>query len=99
MFMPQEASLRTIYSYYLATVNVNPEGDVNLSDELNLQGLGTALQLSFVASTIPFQNALGISQVTLFILNWPYWSRLRPCLGIYLLEIATTQFLFGHSHR
>ncbi|TGZ77404.1 mitochondrial carrier [Ascodesmis nigricans] len=40
MFIPQEASLKTIYSYYLATVNVNPEGDVNLSDELNLQGLG-----------------------------------------------------------
>ncbi|KAL7271075.1 hypothetical protein RUND412_006192 [Rhizina undulata] len=44
MFMPQdsrqEATLRTIYSYYLSTVNVNPEGDVSLSDEINLQGLG-----------------------------------------------------------
>lgn len=48
LFMPQEASLRTIYSYYLATVNVNPEGDVNLSDELNLKGLGEYLYFSFV---------------------------------------------------
>ncbi|KAI5795556.1 mitochondrial carrier domain-containing protein [Geopyxis carbonaria] len=40
MFMPQGASMKTIYSYYLSTVNVNPEGDVNLSDGLNMQGLG-----------------------------------------------------------
>ena len=42
MFMPQEATLRTIYSYYLSAVNVNPEGDVSLSDEMNLLGLGIA---------------------------------------------------------
>jgi solute carrier family 25 (mitochondrial phosphate transporter), member 23/24/25/41 len=40
MFMPQGASLKTIYSYYLSTVNVNPEGDATLSDEINLLGLG-----------------------------------------------------------
>ncbi|CAZ85743.1 unnamed protein product [Tuber melanosporum] len=40
MFMPHEASLKTIYSYYLSTVNVNPEGDVSLSDEINHLGLG-----------------------------------------------------------
>ncbi|KAH0605505.1 uncharacterized protein H6S33_004727 [Morchella sextelata] len=40
MFMPKEATLHTIYSYYLSTVSVNPEGDVNLSDEINLKGLG-----------------------------------------------------------
>lgn len=41
MFMPNpETSIRTIYSYYLSTVNVNPEGDALLSDEINLQGLG-----------------------------------------------------------
>ncbi|KAF8461361.1 mitochondrial carrier domain-containing protein [Kalaharituber pfeilii] len=41
MFMPNsEASIHTIYSYYLSTVNVNPEGDALLSNEINLQGLG-----------------------------------------------------------
>ena len=44
MFMPQEASLKTIYSYYLSTVTVNPEGDVSLSDETNHKGLGTNLR-------------------------------------------------------
>lgn len=34
-------SLKMIYSYYLSTVNVNPEGDVVLSDEVNLKGLGS----------------------------------------------------------
>jgi hypothetical protein len=53
--MPHEASLRTIYSYYLSTVNVNPEGDVNLSDELNLQGLGN-LQFSLVIPVKPIQK-------------------------------------------
>lgn len=43
MFMPREATLRTIYSYYLSTVNVNPEGDVNLSAEINLKGLGKSV--------------------------------------------------------
>jgi hypothetical protein len=40
MFMPQEATLKTIYSYYLSAVSVNPEGDVSLSDEMNPLGLG-----------------------------------------------------------
>lgn len=41
MFMPHpETSMKTIYSYYLSTVNVGPEGDAILSDELSLQGLG-----------------------------------------------------------
>ncbi|RPA87951.1 mitochondrial carrier [Ascobolus immersus RN42] len=41
IFMPhRDQNLRTIYSYYLSTVNVNPEGDVVLSDEINLRGLG-----------------------------------------------------------
>lgn len=43
MFMPREATLRTIYSYYLSTVNINPEGDVNLSAEINLKGLGKSV--------------------------------------------------------
>lgn len=43
MFMPREATLKTIYSYYLSTVNVNPEGDVNLSAEINLKGLGKSV--------------------------------------------------------
>ncbi|KAL0634004.1 hypothetical protein Q9L58_007105 [Maublancomyces gigas] len=40
MFMPREATLHTIYSYYLSSVKVNPEGDVNLSAEVSLGGLG-----------------------------------------------------------
>lgn len=41
IFMPpRNTNLRTIYSYYLSTVNVNPEGDVDLSNEINLRGLG-----------------------------------------------------------
>lgn len=45
MFMSNpETSMHTIYSYYLSTVNVGPEGDALLSDEMNLQGIG----LSFV---------------------------------------------------
>lgn len=43
MFMPREATLHTIYSYYLSTVNINPEGDVNLSAEINLKGLGKSV--------------------------------------------------------
>lgn len=43
MFMPREATLHTIYSYYLSTVSVNPEGDVNLSAEINLKGLGKSV--------------------------------------------------------
>lgn len=44
MFMPHpETSMKTIYSYYLATVNVGPEGDAILSDELSLQGLGVLI--------------------------------------------------------
>lgn len=43
MFMPREATLHTIYSYYLSSVNVNPEGDVNLSAEINLKGLGKSV--------------------------------------------------------
>lgn len=57
LFMPHDkASLRTIYSYYLSTVNVNPEGDVNVSDELNLQGLGTTFKFPFVVSVDPLQT-------------------------------------------
>lgn len=41
MFMPQEASLHSIYSYYLSTMHVNIEGDVNLSDDTGTKGLGT----------------------------------------------------------
>lgn len=43
MFMPREATLHTIYSYYLSSVNVNPEGDVNLSAEVSLGGLGKSV--------------------------------------------------------
>lgn len=40
LFMPSHSSpdLRAILSYYTATGNLNPEGDVNIND---LQGLGT----------------------------------------------------------
>lgn len=52
MFMPNpETSIRTIYSYYLSTVNVNPEGDALLSDEINLQGLGVLIS-SFPSSVM-----------------------------------------------
>ena len=52
MFMPNpETSIRTIYSYYLSTVNVNLEGDALLSDEINLQGLGVLIS-SFPSSVI-----------------------------------------------
>lgn len=53
--MPHEASLQTIYSYYLSTVNVNPEGDVNVSNELNLQGLGS-IQFSLIAPIKPLER-------------------------------------------
>ncbi|KAI5806724.1 mitochondrial carrier domain-containing protein, partial [Peziza echinospora] len=44
MFMPNpETTMKTIYTYYLSTVNVNPEGDAQLSDEINLQGLGVLI--------------------------------------------------------
>lgn len=43
-FMPPDDSsivnFQRIYSYYLSTVNVNPEGDVDLSFEINLKGIG-----------------------------------------------------------
>ena len=47
MFMPNpETSIRSIYSYYLSTVNVNPEGDALLSDEISFQGLGLLISSS-----------------------------------------------------
>lgn len=46
-----ETSIRTIYSYYLSTVNVNPEGDALLSDEINLQGLGLLISSSHSSDT------------------------------------------------
>ncbi|KAF2401466.1 calcium dependent mitochondrial carrier protein [Trichodelitschia bisporula] len=43
LFIPAtEPNLRAVLSYYSATVKLNPEGDVNISDEA-LQGLGTLL--------------------------------------------------------
>lgn len=44
LFLPTEVtSLRTVLSYYKATGNLNPEGDVDISD--TLQGLGTAIPI------------------------------------------------------
>jgi len=61
MFMPNpETSIRTIYSYYLSTVNVNPEGDALLSDEINLQGLGVLIS-NFLPSVIG-----GVWELTLY---------------------------------
>ena len=82
LFMPHEASLRTIYSYYLSTISVSPEGDVSLSDELNLQGLGTAFQLSLVP--VPIQKLAMVELENLFLdlLNKPYLSWCWPGLGI-----------------
>jgi len=92
--MPHEASLRTIYSYYLSTVNVNPEGDVNLSDELNLQGLGS-LQFSLVIPVKPIQKLaevldLEAPNIALVQLTWPY-SWIWTGLGILRLHLV---FLF-----
>jgi hypothetical protein len=83
LFMPHDkASLRTIYSYYLSTVNVNPEGDVNLSNELNLQGLGTTFEFPFIVSRDPFHAVVETIDVTAeysyAILNGPW----IPGLGI-----------------
>lgn len=42
LFLPTEATnLRTVLSYYKATGNLNPEGDVDISD--TLQGLGIGI--------------------------------------------------------
>jgi solute carrier family 25 phosphate transporter 23/24/25/41 len=42
LFLPTEATnLRTVLSYYKATGNLNPEGDVDISD--SLQGLGIGI--------------------------------------------------------
>lgn len=45
--------MKTIYTYYLATVNVNPEGDALLSDELSLQGLGVLISSLPSVSVLP----------------------------------------------
>jgi len=81
--MPHDkASLRTIYSYYLSTVNVSPEGDVNVSDELNLQGLGIAFKFPFAVTTDPLQTVAEYidvaSEYSYTIVNRPW----MPGLGI-----------------
>jgi hypothetical protein len=84
MFMPQEASLRTIYSYY---ININPEGDVNLGDELNLQGLGTTLEISFVSYVLPISRLsynMAMSKVFeagIPVFNTPFFSWCWSGLG------------------
>jgi hypothetical protein len=101
--MPQEASMRTIYSYYLSTVNVNPEGDVNLSDELNLQGLGTALKFPFklVLSMRPAQSIatiIGVDPEFSFPLSsWPFSSWLWPGLGIFAIDHTWFSFFLAFS--
>jgi hypothetical protein len=89
LFMPQEASMRTIYSYYLSTVNVNPEGDANLSDELNLQGLGTAVTFPFKL-VLSMQKIADIIQVDpRFSFTFSGWSVLSwawPGLGIFAAD-------------
>jgi len=91
--MPHDkASLGTIYSYYLSTVNVNPEGDVNLSDELNLQGLGTTFEFPFIVSRDPFHTVIETIDVaaeySYTILNRPW----IPGLGIVAAAAAA-----GHT--
>ena len=89
----EEASLRTIYSYYLSTVNVNPEGDVNLSDELNLLGLGTGFNFSLVQSILPLQTLVEVVEVVYgFSLSLSKGESWLPGLGIILLQ-ATCGFL------
>lgn len=83
-FMPQEASLHTIYSYYLSTISVSPEGDVNLSDELNLLGLGTVFQLSLVPAPIQKLAQVEVPEFILKLFNWPYLSPWWPGLGTLL---------------
>ncbi|KAI5813331.1 mitochondrial carrier domain-containing protein [Pyronema omphalodes] len=89
LFMPQEPSLRSIYSYYLSTVNVNSEGDVNVSDEVNLQGLGS---LSFFLYQTPqgptpeVEGTLRLDSPTITkipLLDVPLVSWLWPGLGYF----------------
>lgn len=84
--MPHEASLRTIYSYYLSTVNVNPEGDVNVSNELNLQGLGS-VQFSLVVPVKPLEGISAVihpeaTDVFLSLLNRPFFTWIWSEIGI-----------------
>jgi hypothetical protein len=98
LFMPQEASIRTIYSYYLSTVNVNPEGDANLNDELNLQGLGTA-------ATFPFKLVLSMQKIADIIQvdprfsftfsGWPILSWSWPGLGIFAADHTRFSLFFN----
>lgn len=77
MFMPQEASLKTIYSYYLSTVTVNPEGDVSLSDETNHKGLGTNLRSAASNEWIMRPRAGGSHHAQCHILLYPGSAGLR----------------------
>jgi hypothetical protein len=106
LFMPQEPSLRTIYSYYLSTVNVNSEGDVNVSDEVNLQGLGS---LSFFLYQTPqgpipeVEGTLRLDSPTITkipLLDVPLVSWLWPGLGIWikLWTLYCSDFILFYSH-
>ena len=84
--MPHEASLQTIYSYYLSTVNVNPEGDVNVSNELNLQGLGS-IQFSLIAHIKPLGRVSALvhpeaTDVFLSLFNRPFFTWILSVTGI-----------------
>lgn len=86
-----EATLQTIYSYYLSTVKVNAEGDASL-DELNLQGLGMAgrnfLSVAMLDSTVglsDLDSALrGLADVIVVSygssLSGPSFFKTVPCL-------------------
>ncbi|KAB2574997.1 hypothetical protein BFW01_g12070 [Lasiodiplodia theobromae] len=57
LFIPAETpSLKAVLSYYSSTVQMNPEGDVAVNDEL-INGLGTWLLHAFFGSLIAIANS------------------------------------------
>jgi solute carrier family 25 phosphate transporter 23/24/25/41 len=65
LFLPADSpNLRTVLSYYSATGNLNPEGDVDIND---LQGLGTGTPLF-----IPV--LLAVRRLFYFLFQVPVWG-------------------------
>ncbi|OKL57433.1 hypothetical protein UA08_07181 [Talaromyces atroroseus] len=88
LFLPTEVTnLRTVLSYYKATGNLNPEGDVDISD--TLQGLGTAVpilshflhsleSIVYCIFQVPLSIILNVAPVNLVAVAYAETSNAEP---------------------